>query len=141
LLDDGVNIERCTIHPDDARFADLDWYEAEDHNARMADAKHDRRTYVRQQRVNDEAYRTHVVAKATQETQAELALTNPSRAAQLRSSGDEKERVAADERKKGTWILGKADDSDANHHAHPVSRPTIDEITQRRLKLLEDDDE
>lgn len=141
LLDDGVTIERCTIHPDDARFADLDWYEAEDHDARMADAKHDRRTYVRQQRVNDEAYRAHVVAKATQETQAELALTNPSRAAQLRSSGDAKERVAADERKKGTWILGKADDSDPEQQTHPVPMPTIDEITQRRLKLLEDDDE
>ena len=28
-----------------------------------------------------------------------------------------------------------------NQHAHLVSSPTIDEITQRRLKLLEDDDE
>ena len=58
------------MHPDDARYADLDWYEAEDRYAREADAKRDRQTYVRQQRVNDEAYREHVVAQAAQETQA-----------------------------------------------------------------------
>jgi putative transposase len=141
VLDDGVTIERCTIHPDDARLGNLDWYEAEDHDARQKDAKRDRRTYVRQQRVNDEAYRAHIVAKATQETQAELALTNPSRAAQLRGSGDERERVAADEHKKFAWILGKADDSDPQSHAQSVPNQTVDEITKRRLKLLEDDDE
>jgi len=141
LLDDGVTIEQCTLHPDDAQFANLDWYEAEDRYAREADAKRDRRTYVRQQRVNDEAYRERVVANAEEETQAELALTNPSKAAQLRDGREEKGRVAADERDKGIWVLGKADNSDANQHAQSTSQPTGDEITQRRLKLLEDDDE
>ncbi len=141
VLDDGVTIERCTIHPDDARLGNLDWYEAEDHYARQADARHDRRTYVCQQRVNDEAYRAHVIAKATQETQAELALTNPSRAAQLRGSGEAREKVAADERQRFAWVLGKADDGDPKQHAQSVPHPTVDEITQRRLKLLEDDNE
>ncbi len=140
LLDDGVTIERCTIHPDDAQLGRLDWYEAEDHHARQADAKHDRRTYVGQQRVNDVAYRTHIITHATQETQAELALTNPSKAAQLRG-GEERERVAADERKKYEWVMGKAVDSEANQHTSSVPKSTVDEITQRRLKLLEDDDE
>ena len=71
----------------------------------------------------------------------QLALTNPSKAAQLRDGGEEKERVAADERSKDEWILGKADNTDANQHAHSTTQPTVDEITQRRLKLLEDDDE
>lgn len=141
LLDDGVAIERCSLHPEDARYADLDWYEAEDRYAREADAKHDRRTYVMQQRVNDEAHLEHVVAQAAQETQAALALTNPSKAAQLHDGREEKERVAADERNKGIWILGKADNSDANQHANSAAQLTIDAIIQRRLKLLEDDDE
>src|SRR6266567_4906668 len=73
LLEDGINIEMCTLHPDDAQFATYDWYELEDRYARDADAKHDRRTYVRQQRVSDEAYRESIVANATLETQAEIA--------------------------------------------------------------------
>src|SRR5437588_5366995 len=141
LLDDGESIERCPLHPDDARFGRLDWYEAEDHYVRQADAKHDRRTYVMQQRVNDEAYRDHVIAKATEETQAEIAQTNPSKAAQLREGSEHKERVVADERKKYGWVLGDTNSSDANQKAHATTKPTVDETIQRRLELLDDEDE
>jgi hypothetical protein len=137
LLDDGVTIEKCTIHPDDARLASLDWYEAEDRYAREADAKHDRRTFVRQQRVNDEAYREHIVTIATQETQAEIAQANPSKAAQLRGGSEQKQSVIEDEHQKFAWHLDTTDDSNANAPA----QPTVDEITQRRLALLDDDDE
>ncbi len=69
-----------------------------------------------------------------------IDVTNPSKAAQLRG-GEERERVAADERKKYEWVMGKAVDSEANQHTSSVPKSTVDEITQRRLKLLEDDDE
>jgi len=142
LLDDGVHIERCTLHPDDAKFASLDWYEAEDHHVREADAKRARQTYERQQRVNDEAYREHIVTQATQETQEELAQTNPSKAAQLRNRGEHKQQVANDERNKYLWVLGNADESNANQSAHSTAHPTtLDEITRRRLELLDDEEE
>jgi putative transposase len=141
LLDDGVSIEKCTLHPDDAKFADLDWYEAEDHHAREADAERERRTYKQQQRVNDEAYRQHIVAKATQKTQEEIAQTNPSKAAQLRGSGEQKQLVAEDERRKYLWALGKANEHNTNRQAHSIPNPTIDETTRRRLELLGDDEE
>ena len=141
LLDDGVTIEKCSIHPEDARFASLDWYEAEDRYVREADAKHDRRTYVRQQRVNDEAYRNHIIDIATQETQAEIAQANSSRAAQLRGGSEQKQKVVVDEHKKFEWILGTTNGNNANQPAQPTAKPTIDEITQRRLALLDDDDE
>ncbi len=141
LLDDGVTIEKCTIHPEDARLASLDWYEAEDRYAREADARHDRRTYVRQQRVNDEAYRNHIVTIATQETQEEIAQANPSKAAQLRGGSEQKQKVVKDEHKKFEWLLGNTDSSEANQHAQPTAKRTVDEITKRRLELLDDDDE
>jgi hypothetical protein len=141
LLEDGINLEMCTLHPDDAQFVAYDWYEVEDRYAREADAKNERRTYVRQQRVNDEAYRESIVANATRETQAEIAQANPSKAEQLHGSGEYKRQVAANERRKGIWILDKADDTDANKRVDPAIKPTVDEITQRRLKLLDDNDE
>jgi len=141
LLEDGINIEMCTLHPDDAQFATYDWYELEDRYARDADAKHDRRTYVRQQRVSDEAYRESIVANATLETQAEIAQTHPSKAQQLRNSGQHKHLVAANERSEGVWILDNTNDTEAKKRVEPAAQPTVDEITRRRLKLLDDDDE
>ena len=137
LLDDG-NIERCTLHPDDAQFGNLDWYEVEDRRAREADAERDRRTYVRQQRANDEAYRDAILAKAAQETREALEQTNSSKAGQLREGRDHKELVAADERRKGQWVLGEVDST----HANPLARSmasTVNEATQRRLALLDDE--
>jgi putative transposase len=136
LLDDGGNIERCTLHPDDAKFLNLDWYEVEDQYAREKDARLARESYVRQQRVNDEAYRDQIVATARETTQTEIEQTKPSKAEQLQNSRDGKQQVAADERRRGVWALGKTE----SPSPHASATSTVDERTRRRLKLLEEND-